>query len=227
MHRFAFSTPVLPGHDARELATFFDGREAEYLESRHRLGIHLERLYQSNGALVTYMETDWDFGTTLRGMAQSELGVDGDLRDLFWQLHGVEMGDVAARPAPELIGEWLDPAITKRRPGVAFVAPIEPAAAPAARQFGDDAFHHRRYEQTLSRRSLPLTVERLFLAGDSLITYIEADVPAGALGHLAVSRSVHDLWFKETYRELTGVDLGTQVPAAATIWDIDLAGVPV
>ena len=226
MHRFAFSTPVLPGHDARELATFIDGREGEYLESRRRLGIHCERRYSGGAGVVTYLETDWDFGTTLRGMAQSDLPIDSDFCDSFWKLHGVEIGDVAAKPAPELIGEWLDPAITKRRPGLAFSSELVPGSVADARQFGEDAYHHRRYEELQSRRALPLTVERLYLDGENLILYMEADEPALALLHLAMSHSVHDGWFKQRYQELTGIYLGAQVPAAVTIWDIDLAGVP-
>lgn len=231
MHRFAFPTPVLPGHDARELLAVFDGRDDDYVASRQRLGIQVERLYTVAGprgtTLVTYLETDWDYGTTLRGEAISDRQVDSDFRDRFWQVHGIEIEQLAARPAPQLIGEWLDPAITKRRNGLGFSFDLNPGVAAEARQFGDDAFRHRRYEHTLSRRLLPLTVERVYLAGDTLTFYIEADDPAAGYAQLAASQSVHDVWFKQRCRELLagGAGLDEPLPAIDTIWDRDLAAV--
>lgn len=234
MHRFAYPTPVLPGHDARELIAVVEGRERQYIESRHRLGIRLERIYAipaqtGPNSVVTYLETDWDYGTTLRAQAQSELALDREFRDRFWQLSGVELADLARGAAPELVGEWLDPAVTKRRSGLAFSFQLVPGQAGAARQFGEDAFQHRRYENTLSRRALPLTVERMYLDGDAVTLYVEGDDPAGGLAQLAASQSVHDAWFKQRCRELSGgaVDLDGPLPDIATLWDRDLLAVTV
>jgi hypothetical protein len=228
MHRFAYSTSILPGHDARELVSVFEGRETEYTESRQRLGIRCERLYAGEGQLVAFLETDWDFGTTLRAQVQSEAALDRDFRDRFWHLHGVELAELAGRPAPELIGEWLDPAVTKRRQGLAFATQVRPESAAEVRQFGDDSFRHRRYEHTLSRRALGLTVERLYLSGDRLTFYLEGDDPVTAYQRLAASQSVHDEWFKETCRGLLAEDGFpiSQLAATHTIWDRDLAAVP-
>lgn len=208
MHRYAFPTPISPGHGERELLTA--------LEPRPGAGIHLERIYAGPHWSVTYLETDWDCATTLRALAGTAATPAREL-----------LAELAAQPAPELIGEWLDPAITKRRPGLAVAFEVRPGAEPALRQFADDAFHHRRYEHTLSRRALPITVERLFLAGDRAVFYVEADDPAAAYEQLGASQSVHDVWFKGRCRELlAGVALDEPLPAIATIADRDLEAVP-
>ena len=233
MHRFAYTTPVLPGHDARELVAVIEGRERQYTESRHRLGIRLERIYSVPGptgtnGVITYLETDWDYGTTLRAQAQSELALDREFRDRFWLVGGVELA-VLAGAAQELLGEWLDPAVTKRRSGLAFSFQLAPGQVGAARQFAEDVFQHRRYENTLSRRGLQLTVERMYLSGDAVVVYVEGDDPAAGLAQLAASESVHDVWFKERCRELSGeeFDLNGPVPEITTFWDRDLLAVTV
>lgn len=207
MHRFAFPMPNSPEDDSRELAAA--------LETPRRLGVRLARIYAGPATTVAYLEADREYAAMLRAVAKSATpAVRGRLEAL------------AAGATPELIGEWLDPAVTKRRPGLAFAFGLRPGVEARLRELADDAFRHRRYEHTLSRRALPLTVERLFLAAGSAVFYAEGDDPAGAYLHLALSRSVHDVWFKERCRELFAGEVGLALPAITTLLDYDAAAVP-
>ena len=133
--------------------------------------------------------------------------------------------DEATAPVSELVGEWLDPAITKHRQGLAFAFPIRAGQGDALRQFCDEAFHHRRYEHHLSRRALGLTRERIYVnqtaAGDVATFYVEGDHPRSAYEQLAASQAVHDVWFKERCREIfaDGCDLDQPLPLIEVVTD--------
>jgi len=75
-----------------------------------------------------------------------------------------------------------------------------------------DIMEGRRGEYELSRHRLGLTVERSWIeptnAGDFLITYYEGDDPVRSLRGMAGSAEPFDVWFRERFRDLTGVDLG-------------------
>ena len=45
MARFAFAFPELPGKDARSIPAFVRENRAQYVESRRRAGVRLERVY--------------------------------------------------------------------------------------------------------------------------------------------------------------------------------------
>ena len=174
-------------------------------------GLRVERTFSvqlpARDFQVTYFETETDFASTARA-----LGI--------------------AVTTYEVVGEWEDPAITKHRQGLGFLFPLRSGAGAAFRDFGDQAFHHRRYEHHLSRRALGLTRELMVLcgsaAGDLAVFYIEGDHPRGAYEALAGSTAVHDIWFRDRCRELfeDGFDLDSPLPPIRTVRDRDLSPVP-
>ena len=216
--------PVLLGRDAREVMAVFTGREGEYLESRRQLGISLERVYATPDMAVAYVEAAWDYDTLRRAMAQSEREADRAYAAQLLAVHGIDLEQ--AEPEPRLLGEWLDPAVTKHHLGLAFAARLAPGQAAAAGQLAEDAFGHRRYENMMSRRAAGIVAERIFLAGDLVAFYIEADDPGEALWRLRVSQTVHDRWFKDQVKDICeGLDLDEPL-AVETVWDQDLEAVP-
>jgi hypothetical protein len=82
MEKVAVLFPVVPGKDARDVARVFDGRAEEYAESRRRLGMHVERAYQQDTPMgtfvVVYVESDRPFLKGLGRIAESDLGIDRD-----------------------------------------------------------------------------------------------------------------------------------------------------
>ena len=75
MSRYALVFPVLPGKDAREIATEMKSRPREYEQSRRRLGITMERAYLQHtpmGDFVTaYLEAEGDVLDQYGKMASS------------------------------------------------------------------------------------------------------------------------------------------------------------
>jgi hypothetical protein len=189
------------------------GRVAPQVEAdaARAAGLRLERTFvvtlPDREYQVTYFETEGDFASALRAL-------------------GLPV------PAIELVGEWEDPAITKHRQGLGFVFPLRPDAAPALREFGDEAFHHRRFEHHVSRRALGLTREVIFmcasLQGDLVVFYVEGDHPRGAYERFSASPGVHDAWFRAQCRQLFagGYDLDAPLPPIRTVRDRDLSPVP-
>jgi hypothetical protein len=138
-----------------------------------------------------------------------------------------EAADTAGGAA-ELLGMWVDPAVTKHRQGLGFLFPLRADARSALRQLAEEAFHHRRYEHHQSRRALGLTRESLYLKGDFAVFYVEGDNPRGAYERFAESTSVHDVWLRSQLRELLqeGFDLDAPLPPIRTLHDRDVSAVP-
>ena len=126
--------------------------------------------------------------------------------------------------ASELIGQWIDPAITKHHQGLGFTFPLRTGTGSAIRAFAEQAFHHRRFEHHVSRRRLGLTREQLWLQGDLLVFYLEGDHPRDAYEEFAGSTSVHDIWLRSQLRELfsEGFELESPLPAIRTVSDREL-----
>ena len=227
MSRTALVFPVLPGKDAREIATELKSRPREYEQSRRRLGITMERAYLQHtpmGDFVTaYIEAEGDL---LEKFAHA--GVVGSrhrplLREGRKEIHGADLTQPMPGPAPETVAAWIDPTATGRGRGMAFCAPLTPGETDRARAFVADAYH--RDDFTASRRRLNVSEELITLhstpQGDLVGIYIEGDDPAKGNAGFAASQDPFDLWFKEQLTTIfpAAIDFSKPVEGVEEIFD--------
>jgi hypothetical protein len=94
---------------------------------------------------------------------------------------------------------------------VCLVAQVGEGKAEAARGFMKDLDGSRREEFDRSERRIGITKEVWFLAGtpggELLVGYMESDDFNGAFAQFISSRDDFDLWFKQRFADVTGIDL--------------------
>jgi len=229
MPKFAFSTPVLPGKDARDVTALLRSRKQEYEESRRHAGVTMERVYLQPTPMgefvIAYIEADRDFAGVSQASMTSGLALDRDFYAKLAEVHGLDFSQATPPPPLEVIADWVDPEVRERRTGLAFVAPLLPGAADAARAFAREAFQARRAEFTASRRALGDTVETVVLQqtpeGDVLCVYLEGNDPVAANARHASSQEPYDAWFRGELKKLFPpyVDFDQPLPPIEQIWD--------
>jgi hypothetical protein len=230
MYRYTLPYPTAPGkteEDIKSIVTMLRERIDEYRESRGRLGITVERVFLQQtpmGAVVlAYLESDRDLETTTRLLAASDLEVDRRFIDMVAEVHGIDMRQPPPGPPPETVAEWVDPDVTTRKRGHAFIVPLRPDKIEAVRAFTREAFIDRVLELTESRRALGLNVNVATLSsnpmGDFLCVYREGDDTERASREFAASDRPFDRWFKDRLAELTEVDFNQPMPPVQQLWD--------
>jgi len=227
MSRTALVFPVLPGKDARDIATELKSRPREYEQSRRRLGITMERAYLQHtpmGDFVTaYIEAEGDALEAFGKLPSSDLEIDRYMLKAMREIHGADLTQAMPGPLPETIAAWVDPTAKGRGRGMALCAPLAPGATERARAFVADAYH--RDEFTASRRRLDVSEELLTLQstpqGDIVGIYIEGDDPAKGNAGFAASQDPFDLWFKEELTKIfpPAVDFSKPVEGVEEIFD--------
>jgi hypothetical protein len=226
MAKIAYAMPELPGKDAHSVPAYCRENMQAYETSRQRAGITMERAYlmptPMGNMVIGYIETTGQADDMLDRFAHGDSFERGFI-DQLRETHGI---DTSAPPqAPEIIGDWSDPAVNTRKHGVAFVAPIRPGQADAGRAFARNAYNTRRDEFTESRHAVGASRETVFLtqtpAGEMICGYIEGDDPAQANRGFAASHSPFDTWFKAECRTVfaDGVDFDEPLPPIEEIWD--------
>jgi hypothetical protein len=201
--RAALVFPVLPGKDAKHIANELRSRPREYQESRTRLGITMERVYQQHTPMgdyvVAYFEADGNMLEKFAKVSSSDLDIDRWFVKAVKEIHGVDLTQPMQGPAPETVAEWSDPMARGRGQGMAFCLPIIPGQTERARSFARDAYG--RDEFTASRRKLHGSREVVTLTstpqGDIIAVYVEGDDPTKGNADFAASQEPFDLWFKE------------------------------
>ncbi|GAB2816928.1 hypothetical protein GCM10027200_15580 [Lentzea nigeriaca] len=230
MQRTVLVFPVLQGKtdaEVRSIADRFRARPDEYAESRHRLGVTLERAYQQKTPMgdfvVAYVESELGFGEFVGAAVSSDLAIDRFFVNSVREIHGIDLTQPPAAPLPETIGVWTDPEVTTRRRGMAFTAPTLPGVADAGRAFVADAFS--RDDMTRSRRALGHNVEVVTITatpeGDIVGVYLEGDDPWDGNARLAASEDPFDLWFKGELAKLFPpfVDFSQPIAGVTEIFD--------
>jgi hypothetical protein len=227
MSRLALVFPVLPGKDARDIATELKSRPREYEQSRRRLGITLERAYLQHtpmGDFVTsYVEAEGDVLEKLGTLPSSDLDIDRYFVKAVKEIHGADLTQPLPGPAPETIAAWVDPTTKGRGRGMALCAPLAPGVTERAKAFVADAY--RRDEFAASRRRLNVNEELLTLhstpQGDIVGIYIEGDDPAKGNAGFAASQEPFDLWFKQELTRIfpPAVDFSKPVEGVEEIFD--------
>jgi hypothetical protein len=230
VQRTVLAFPVLPGKtdaDARRMADRFVERPEEYVQSRRRLGVSLERAYLQNTPMgsfvVAYVESEGDFDAINAATVASDLPIDKFFVETVKDVHGFDMTQPPPGAAPETIGAWFDPAVTTRRRGMAFTAPLLPGTTEAGRAFIADAFN--REDMTRSRRALGQNVEVVTVtgtpAGDIAAVYLEGDDPFAGNTAFAASDDPFDVWFRAELAKLFPpfIDFSQPVPGVTEIFD--------
>ncbi len=237
MGKTATAAPVLPGQDPRTVGAMFTARMDEYRESRGRAGITMERAYlmatPMGDFVIAYIEAEGDPNQAMRSIVESDLPIDRDFVAALTQVHGFDLTQPSGLPLPEVIGDWVDPEMTRRKTGLAFVAPLIPGRTDVARQMAHEAFVTRRAELTESRRALGQCVETVVVnstpQGDVCCVYLEGDDPVEGNRGFAASTRPFDLWFKEQLTTFfpPQIDFSQPVPPVEQIWDYQRAGAAV
>ena len=227
MSRTALVFPVLPGKDARDIATEMKSRPREYEESRRRIGITMERAYLQHTPMgdyvIAYLEAEGDALEAFGKLASSDLDIDRYMAKAAKEIHGADFTQPLPGPVPETVAAWTDPTAKGRGRGMALCAPLAPGATERARAFVADAYH--RDEFTASRRRLHVSEELLTLQstpqGDIVGIYIEGDDPVKGNAGFAASKDPFDLWFKEQLTKIfpPAVDFSKPVEGVEEIFD--------
>jgi hypothetical protein len=114
---------------------------------------------------------------------------------------------------------------------VCLAAPVQGGKAEAARTFMHDLDGARRDDYDRSEQRIGITKEVWFLApspaGELLVGYIESGDFNSAFAQFVASRDEFDVWFKEQFADVTGLDLNDppemQLPELLSAYE---AGVP-
>lgn len=95
----------------------------------------------------------------------------------------------------------------------AFAVPILPGRTAAARAFLQELDGPRSHDYAIRQRAIGVTKELWFLQetlnGDLLVIYLESTDFARGFNQFAESREPFDVWFKERFAAVTGVDRNT------------------
>jgi hypothetical protein len=240
MARGAIAFPVLPGKseaDVRRIAERFKADPEGYWASRGPQGVTLERAYWQHTPMgdfvVAYLESTKPTLAEAFGSGEPDNTPMGQFfAATVKEVHGIDLSQPPEGPAPEVVAEWSDPAVTKRGKGLAFMAPIIPEMESFARTWAADAF--AREAMTESRRALRQNIEIVTLIqtpqGPITAVYVEGEDPVRGNAEFAASTSEFDLWFKENLSRIYPpfIDFSQPIPGLTEIFDSEtLAGVNV
>ena len=232
IHRYVLPFPVAPGksdEDAASVAEYFKANMDEYRESRKRLGTTMERAYLQptpmGSIVIGYVEGQRPFGEWIQAIVTSDLEIDRRFVAMVADIHGVDVRQPPAGPPPETIGEWVDPDVTTRGKGLAFVVPVLPGMDDAGKAFTHEAFVTRRAEMTESRRAIDQNVEVVTLSvtpmGSMACGYLEGTDPVDGNRRFAASTRPFDVWFKEQLKGLfpPNIDFNEPLPPITELFD--------
>jgi hypothetical protein len=212
-YRFAIPFPLAPGKtdtDAASISAYFAANMDQYRESRQRLGTTMERAYlqptHMGSFVIGYVETGHNFADWIQALVTSDLEIDRKFIAMVADLHGVDIRQPPAGPPPETVGEWVDPDVSARRKGLAFVVPVLPGRDDAGRAFAHEAFVTRRAEFAESRRVWGQNAEVATLSvtpmGSFICGYLEGTDPVDGNRQFAASTRPFDAWFKDQLKGL-------------------------
>lgn len=227
--KIAFCVPVVPGMEAehrQDMAAAQGGdKRDQHTASRHRAGITVEKAWHQetpDGTLgIVYIEAD-DLGDAFRFLATSQDPYDAWFRDHAKRINGVDLTEEF--PLPELVLDW------NSRSGAgattqmtAYAAPILPGKEGTERAYHASVAGDRSADYTASRAAAGVTRESAWLQetpmGVVAVGVMEAVDLEAAMGFLATSDQPFDCYFRDTVREVHGIDLEDGFPPPELIFD--------
>lgn len=230
MSRFVLPFPVLPGKteaDIRSIAERFKAEPEAYFESRHRAGVTLERAYWQHTPVgdfvAAYVESERSVAEVVSAYAEGATEIDRFFVARVREVHGVDITAPPDGPPSETVGEWVDPAVTERRRGLAFCAPLIAGQEDRGRAWAKETFGQEG--MTTSRRALGQNVEVVTVSftpqGSVAGVYLEGSDPFEGNRNFAASTEPFDLRFKEELGTLFPpfINFNQPVPGVTEIFD--------
>lgn len=97
---------------------------------------------------------------------------------------------------------------------ICFVAPVLPGKRELLMQFAHSLMHERRAEYDASQTTVVAEswYFQLTPLGDMVIVHFKAPDIARVFANLATSEEPFDIWFRETVKEGSGIDLSQTLP---------------
>ncbi len=229
--KIAFCTPVLPGlEDAhrQDMAAASGDRREQHTESRRRAGITLERAWHQetpDGTLaIVYIEAA-DLEKVFGVMATSEDPYDVDFRESVQRIHGIDL--TGEFPFPDLLLDWTAPGTAgTAAPMLGYAAPILPGKEGADRSYYEAITGDRHDDFVASQRAAGITSQAAFHqptpAGPVAVGVMAAADLEGAIEYLATSDDPMANYFRDTVREVHGMDFedGFLLPEPLLDWSV-------
>ena len=226
MQRTTLVFPDLAGKTEADIMRIADRFQADpegYFESRRRAGVSLERAYLQHTFVIAYGESDRRAADVVGAYAQQATEIDRFFISTVKEVHGVDLSEVPEGSPRQTIGEWVDIAVTERRRGMAFCAPLAPGQEDRGRAWSKEIYGQQ--EMTTSRRAFGQNVEVVTLTetpqGPVCGVYVEATDPFEANRTFAASREPVGVAFKEELRVLFPpfINFDQPVPGVTEIFD--------
>jgi hypothetical protein len=173
--------------------------------------------------VIAYAESDRSAADVVGAYSEQATEIDRFFVATVKEVHGVDITEVPDGPPPQTVGEWVDPAVTERRRGMAFCAPLTPGQEDRGRAWSKGIYGQEA--MTTSRRAVNQNVEVVTLTetpqGPVCGIYLEATDPFESNRTLAASTEPFDVAFREELRVLFPpfVDFSEPVPGVTEIFD--------
>jgi hypothetical protein len=226
MQNWAITAPIAEKNlgELEGIREYINMHFSEYVESRRRAGVTLERVYLMTtpmGSFVTSYREGRSAAAALHSHLTSGLAFDKWFMGKISALHGINLDQPMV--LPEEILSFVEEGVTERKQGIAFCAPVLPGKLDVLKNLVNESMGPRFAELQRSRRNAGLTRDIGFLNrtpnGDFVSVYLEAENAVEANKRWAVSNDPFDVWFRKTAKEATGVDFNQPLPAIRTIQD--------
>jgi len=230
MNRTVLAFPVLAGKsetDIRSIAERFKAEPKAYKESRRRAGVTLERAYWQHTPMgdfvVAYTESEGPTGEVIGAYARSTTELDRFFVAKIKEVHGIDVATPPSALPPETVGEWVDLAVTQRRRGMVFCAPLVAEHEDRGRTWAKETFGQE--EMTQSRRELGQNLEVVTVTptpnGPVAAIYLEGLDPFESNRNFATSTQPFNVRFKHELKILFPpfIDFEQPVPGVTEIFD--------
>ncbi|MFN2581228.1 MAG: hypothetical protein ABR498_00600 [Candidatus Dormibacteria bacterium] len=228
--RAAMPFPVVPGktlEDLRGPGKRFEAEPDAWAESRRRVGVTLERVYfqetPMGNFIIAYVESSRPLADVLSGPGRSDLEIDRWFAEQVKELHGVDLSQPPQGPAPEQVGEWVDPAVTQTKRGFAFCAPFVAEMLDKGRAWAAETFASEGMTESRRRLGESKEIVTLFHTPNGPVTgiYLEGDDPIAANRKFTESQEPFDVDFRNMLKQLFPpfVNFDQPVPGITEIFD--------
>jgi hypothetical protein len=173
--------------------------------------------------VIGYAESDRSAVDVVGAWAEQATEIDRFFVAMVKEVHGIDLTQVPEGPPPQTVGEWVDTAVTERRRGMAFCAPLASGQADRGRAWAKETFSSAA--MTTSRRALNQNVEVVTLTetpqGPICGVYLEGVDPFEANRTLTASSEPFDVAFKDELRVLFPpfIDFSQPVSGVTEIFD--------
>ena len=173
--------------------------------------------------VVAYAESDRSTADVLGAYTEQATEIDRFFVATVKEVHRIDITDVPDGPPPQTVGEWVDPAVTERRRGMDFCAPLIPGQEDRGRAWVKEIFGQEG--MTTSRRALNQNIEVVTLTetprGPIAAVYVEGTDPFEGNRTFTASTEPFDVAFKQELSTLFPpfIDFNEPVPGVTEIFD--------